>query len=90
MDAVFHRLDDPVVNLDVFRGLSLDDGDSRAHDPGIADPGAGFDAECLGLVGGRDTARGFRQDRRHSDRPPAKRGVQMLFDGSEKGIAVDE
>jgi len=51
VDAVFHRLNDPVMDLNVFGWLGLHYGDSRTHDPGVADRSAGFYTEGFGLVG---------------------------------------
>jgi hypothetical protein len=55
-------------------GLALDDGDAGAEDAGLADAGAGFHPERLGLVAGGDAARAFRHHRSHAHRPAAQAG----------------
>ncbi len=80
MDAILDRLDDPVMVFHVFRGLGFDNGDARAEDARVADAGAGFHAERLGLVACGDAARAFRHHRCHAHRSAAQRRIEMLLD----------
>ena len=90
VDAVLDRRDDAVVEADVFRRFGLDDGDAGAQEPRLADAGAGFHAERLGLIAGGNAARGFGQHRRDAHRSATQGRIEVLLDRREVGIAVDE
>ena len=90
VDAFLDGGDDLVVNLDVFARLAFDDGDTGAEQTCVTDAGAGFHSKRLGFVAGSDAAGAFRHDWSYAHGSSAQAGIEVLFDRSEVGIAVDK
>ncbi len=89
-DAALDGLDDAVVVVDIDIVTGLDEGDRRAESAGFRNLGAGADAACLGLVGGGDGTGGVRHDGNDGDGAVAEVGAELLFDGGEVGVEVEE
>ena len=87
-EVFFDALDDAVVIVGVFGGGGLDADELRAHLEGVADFGAGFDAELLGFVAGGDDGAGvaFGWGDAHGD--AAQVWVFRLLDACEIAIEI--
>jgi hypothetical protein len=57
---------------------------------GVGDDGAGFDAEGFGLVAGGDADGGVGHHGDDGDGAAAELGTDLLLDGGEVGVEVDE
>ena len=61
-----------------------------AHAFGVGDDGSGADAEGLGLITGRDADGCVGHHGNDADRPAAQFGADLLLDGGEVGVEIDE
>ncbi len=89
-EAAFDGFDDAVVVVDVDLVAGLDEDDLGAHAFGVANEGAGADAEGLGLVAGGDAAGGVGKHGHNGDGPAAQIGADLLLDRGEVGVEIDE
>jgi|TARA_B110000914_G_scaffold223588_1_gene239394 hypothetical protein len=90
VDAGLYRSDKPMMELDVFGWLGLDDLDTGAELTSFVNHRAGFNSMSLGLIAGCDTAGGFRKDRSYTHRFSTEVRLKMLLCGSKVGVEIDE
>ena len=89
-NAALDGFDDAVMVLGVDFVAAFDENDLRAHALGVGDDGSGAHAEGLGLVAGGDAAGGVGHHGHHADGPAAQLGPDLLLDGGEVGVQIDE
>ena len=64
--------------------------DVGASSLGFADIGAALDPELLGFIGGGDARGGVGHRGNDGDGFSAKLGVELLFDGREVAVEIEE
>jgi hypothetical protein len=89
-EAALDGFDDAVVvvNVDFVAGLYEDE--VRAHAFGFGNDCAGADTEGLGFVAGGDGHGGIGHHGDDGDGAAAEFGADLLLDGGEVGVEVDE
>jgi hypothetical protein len=87
--AAVDGLRDFVGILGVDAVVAFDEDDFGADALGLADLGAGLDAEGLGLVAGGDAAGGVGVGGDDGEGAVAEFGVELLLDRGEEGVEVD-
>jgi hypothetical protein len=79
-----------VVVLNIESRPRLDQDDVRAECPGVGHVRACLNPVSLRLVAGSDAARALRIDRDNAYRLPTQLRSQLLLDGREVGVEIDE
>ena len=80
---------DLVVVADIFAMAGRDDDQVAAQRAGFADPGAGADAEGLGLIARGDGAGRIAVDGGDDDRSSTQGRVALLFDTGKIAVEVE-
>jgi hypothetical protein len=88
--AALDRFDDAIVIVDVNLVARLDQLNPRTHAFCLADLRTGADPVGLRLIAGRNSAGGVSHDGHDGDRPAAKFRPQLLLDGGEVRVQVEE
>ena len=88
-DAVHHR-QGLLVYLHIPGMVGQDQHDVRTAALCVRHPRARLDAKGLGLVAGRNAARGIGHHRHHAHRSPAQGRVELLLDRGEVAVEVDK
>ncbi len=81
--------DDAVGVFRVGGVVAVDEDDAGADAFGVADAGAGLDAEGLGFVAGGDEGGGVGHGGDDAGGLAAVLGMELLFDGREEAVEVD-